>query len=91
MLYDIGCLVYSSHKSDTQTLKATLDHSGIPTRHIHLLRNAGMSSGRGRLRAHLKRYRRRNGRKLTVVAIFRLPLERHISSFFQWYGGLAPM
>lgn len=84
--YDIDCLVYSSHKSGTQTLKATLDNSGIPTRHIHVLQNAGMPSGRGAFRSYLERYRRRNNRKLTVVSTFRLPLERHISSFFQWYG-----
>lgn len=84
--YDIDCLVYSSHKSGTKTLKATLDHSGIPTRHIHLLGNAGMPLGRGAFRTYLQQYQRRNNRKLKVISTFRAPLERHMSSFFQWYG-----
>jgi hypothetical protein len=86
LTYDIDCLVYSSHKSGTQTLKATLDRSDIPARHIHALRNAGMASGRGAFRSYLEAYRLRNGRKLNIVSVFRLPLERHVSSFFQWYG-----
>lgn len=84
--YDIDSLVYSSHKSGTQTLLATLEKSGIPARHIHLLGDAGMSPGRGAFRSYLKTYRRRRNRKLSIVSTFRLPLERHMSSFFQRYG-----
>lgn len=84
--YDIDCLVYSSHKSGTQTLHATLNHSAVPTQFIHQLRNVGMPSGHGVFRSYLEQYRRRKDRKLHVVSTFRLPLERHMSSFFQWYG-----
>ena len=84
--YDIDCLVYSSHKSGTETLRATLNHSGIPAYCIHQLRNAAMPSGHGVFRSYLAQYRRRTNRKLDVVSTFRLPWERHMSSFFQWYG-----
>jgi hypothetical protein len=75
--HDIDCLVYSSHKSGTQTLTATLEQSGISARHIHHLRNAGMDSGCGAFGSYLEQYRRRNGRRLNIVSTFRLPLERN--------------
>lgn len=34
----------------------------------------------------MRAYLRRNRRKLTILSVFRIPLERHISSFFQWHG-----
>lgn len=84
--YDIDCLVYSSQKSGTQTLKATLDRSGISASYIHRMANAGMPSCHGTFRSYLNQYRLLNNHKLDVISTFRLPLERYMSSFFQRYG-----
>jgi len=34
----------------------------------------------------LEQYYLKNKRKLNIITTFREPIERHISSFFQWYG-----
>lgn len=34
----------------------------------------------------MQRYVERNGRPLEIISTFRKPVERHISSFFQWHG-----
>lgn len=83
---DIDCLVYSSHKTGTQTILATLTNSGIRARHLHILGNVGMQANNAEFRSYLGHYRRVNRRKLTVISIFRLPWERHMSSFFQWHA-----
>lgn len=84
--YELDCLVYSSHKTGTQTITATLSNSGIRTQHIHSLSNVNLKADNGAFRSYLERYQLVNSRKLTVLSVFRLPLERHMSSFFQWFG-----
>lgn len=83
---DIKFLVYSSHKTGTQTLCATLQRNESKTSHLHLLRNINAEPGNGELSAFLNRYQESNGESLTLLSTFRLPIERHISSFFQWHG-----
>lgn len=83
---DIDFLVYSSHKTGTQTVLATLNNSGMRARHFHIMDNVRMQPGEGDFRTYLEHYRRTNRQKLTVISIFRLPWERHMSSFFQWHA-----
>jgi hypothetical protein len=83
-LLNLNYLVYSSHKSGTQTLVATLKKSGFSCRHCHYLPNIDLKSGE--LREYLESYYRRNRKKLDVITVFREPMERHVSSFFQGYG-----
>ncbi|MFP4470134.1 MAG: hypothetical protein ACLFPE_05600 [Bacteroidales bacterium] len=80
----LDCLVFSSHKSGTQTLVHSLAASGINSRHCHVPENAGLKNGN--FETYVKAYYRHNRKKLTIISVFRDPLERHISSFFQWNG-----
>lgn len=83
-LFDIEYLVFSSHKSATQTAISSMSQSGIKCIHCHSLGNIGLSEGD--FSGYLKEFERRNGRKLKIISIFRDPLERLISSFFQWFA-----
>ena len=82
--FDIEYLVYSAHKTGTQSLIATLKHHGFKSLHCHRLRNIGLEAGS--FKAYLDQYLQKNNQKLKVITIFRDPIERHISSFFQAYG-----
>lgn len=83
-LLDLEYLVYSSHKTGTQTLVSTLNNSGLRCRHCHFVGNIGLK--KGDFRSYLKSYLKENNKKLDVITVFREPMERHISSFFQGYG-----
>lgn len=83
---DVDFLVYSSHKTATQSIVATLNNSGSRARHLHILDNLGIDPGRGAFRRYLEEYRSANRRRLTVISTFRLPWDRHMSSFFQWHA-----
>lgn len=83
---DTDFLVYSSHKTGTQTLLGTLRASGVSAKHFHGLKNVGLSAGAGQFVEHLSGFSKRQGHKQFVLSTFRLPLERHAASFFQWHG-----
>jgi hypothetical protein len=83
-LLNLDYLVFSSHKTGTQTLTHTLNNSGFKCRHCHFLSNIDLKSGD--FRSYLEHYLRKNHKKLNVITVFREPMERHTSSFFQGYG-----
>lgn len=83
-LSNLDFFVYSSHKSGTQTLVSSLNAIGAKSRHIHTLSNINLPEGS--LPFILDNYLSKNNKKLNVITVFRNPFERHISSFFQWYG-----
>jgi hypothetical protein len=85
-LLDIDFLVYSSHKSGTQTILSTLKESAQTCRHLHTLANVGLSENEGEFSAYLEHYLCTRNKPLTIISTFRDPLQRHISSFFQWHG-----
>jgi hypothetical protein len=85
-LVDLEVLVYSAHKTGTQTLVQTFCDNGIPSRHCHRLSNLRPPLTPELLPEALRGYRERSGRPLTIVSVFREPIGRHISSFFQWHG-----
>lgn len=82
----VDYLVYSSHKSGTQTLLSTLRKSSQTALHMHTLANLGLRDNRGELMSCLHKYRVTRKKPITLLSVFREPLERHISSFFQWHG-----
>ncbi len=83
-LLNLDYLIYSSHKSGTQTLVNTLNGNGLTSRHCHSARNIGIRNGE--FETFLDQYLKRNNKKLDVVTVFREPMARHVSSFFQGYG-----
>lgn len=85
-LLDIDYLVYSSHKSATQTVSHTLRMNGYKCIHCHTLRNETTNLKLGTFALFLECYHAANSKKLDVISTFREPIERRISSFFQWHG-----
>ena len=85
-LLDIDYLIYSSHKSATQTVSRTLGMNGNKCIHCHSLTDETTNLEPGSFASFLEHYHSVNSKKLTILTTFREPLERHISSFFQWYG-----
>lgn len=85
-LFDLDFLVYSSHKTATQTTAHTLRVHGFRCVHCHLLRDLGAGLQPDGLPHFLESFAAHNRRKLVMLTVFREPIERHISSFFQWYG-----
>ncbi|MFM7266343.1 MAG: hypothetical protein ACKOZW_12295 [Cyanobium sp.] len=85
-LVELDVLVYSAHKTGTQTLVHTLRDNGVACAHCHRLTNLQPPLSPELLPECLQEYRRQRGRPLTVVSVFREPIGRHISSFFQWHG-----
>lgn len=85
-LVDLELLIYSSHKTGTQTLVHTVRDHGIACRHCHRLSNLTPPLSPERLPEALAEVRRRQGRPLRMLSVFREPIGRHISSFFQWHG-----
>lgn len=80
-LLDLDCLVFSSHKTATQTIKASLRSRGLTVAHCHNLENLGMKDGQ--FAPYLREFLSRNGRKPVLVSVFRDPYDRMVSSFFQ--------
>jgi hypothetical protein len=80
-LLNIEFLVFSSHKTATQTITNSLNTSGVGCMHCHTLENIGLREGE--FRFYLDEYRRVNAKKLQVISTFRDPLDRLVSSFFQ--------
>ena len=83
-LMNIDYLVFSSHKTATQSVKKSLNKNGFSCKHCHHPNNIGLELSD--LPKFARRYRKRHGRKLQVLSIFREPISRHISSFFQTHG-----
>ena len=90
ILLNLDYLVFSSHKTGTQTLTNTLKSNGFMCSHCHNIRsdirenNIGLK--KGEFQEYLESYLIKNNRKLNVITVFREPMERHASSFFQGYG-----
>jgi hypothetical protein len=85
-LLNLDYLVYSSHKTGTQTVTRTLRKNSFKCLHCHSLDNETTQLALGTFAHYLEQYYLRNKRKLNIITTFREPIERHISSFFQWYG-----
>jgi hypothetical protein len=85
-LLDIDCLVYSSHKTATQTVAHTLRLNNYKCIHCHSLGGETTRLERGTFAQYLEEYHLCNRRRLNIVTIFREPIERYVSSFFSYYG-----
>lgn len=91
----LDILVYSSHKTATQTLLGTFRANNISSRHLHELADARLlfpsmqdlpyDDYRREFMRSLEQYRSANGKTLTILSVVRNPADRLISSFFQRY------
>lgn len=80
-LYRSQVFIFSAHKTATQTIRHTLEQQGVPAIHAHLPENVGLTSAN--MQDALQSYNRQHGHPITIISVFREPLERLISSFFQ--------
>jgi hypothetical protein len=83
-LVEIDYLVFSSHKTATQSVKKSLKKSGLACEHCHHPLNIGLEIAE--FSDFLEDYRRSTGERLKIISIFREPIPRHVSSFFQTHG-----
>ncbi len=83
-LLSLDYLVFSSHKSATRSTRLSLSFNKFTCGHCHSLSNIDIKEGN--FQKYLEKYFMINKKKLKVITIFREPIERHISSFFQGYG-----
>lgn len=81
---DFDYFVFSSHKTGTQSIVNTLRGNGQKAIHLHTTRNLDLSLDL--FRDNLAKRKRERREKPKIITNFRLPVERHVSSFFQWYG-----
>ena len=72
-LFQIDFLVFSSHKTATQTLVRSLANSSVAVRHCHTLYNIDLEPGT--FHTFLQSYREKRRRKLTIGSVFRDPLD----------------
>lgn len=89
MIFDKGLLTldyltFSSHKSATQSMVKTLNKNGFRCKHCHVLPDMDLPVGS--LPVLLDAYIKQNNKKLAIISTFREPIDRLISSFFQYYG-----
>ena len=84
LLLDLDFLVFSSHKTGTQTIRNSLRASGYSATHCHQVSHLAL--GDEDLKGYLNAYFARHSKPLDVITLFREPIDRHISSFFQGYG-----
>ena len=82
---ELDYLVFSSHKTATQTLTHTLRQAGFTALHCHSLAHGNVPISPGTL-AQFAARRRPEADKLKIVSVFREPIERLASSMFQAHG-----
>ena len=81
---DYDYFIFSSHKTGTQSIVNTFKKNGLNAVHLHSTRNFGLSSDS--FRDILRKRNEKGANRPIIITNFRLPIERHISSFFQWNG-----
>lgn len=83
MNINIDYLIYSSHKTSTQSMLKILRNNGYKCIHCHILSNINMTNDS--FLEFLNLYNNVNKKKLKIITIIRDPIDRLISSFFQCY------
>jgi hypothetical protein len=83
-------LVYSSHKTSTQSLLAILKKNNYKTRHCHYLEHLNYclvnAPPQNEFRHYLINYKNVNKKKLKIISCIRNPKDRLLSSFFQSFS-----
>ena len=91
---NLDYLLYSSHKTGTQSIKNTLIQNGYKSKHIHTLKHlisenlscVDMSHEKVK-EIFLNKIKdlNKSGKKLKIITCIRDPMDRLLSSFFQSY------
>lgn len=78
---NIDYLIYSSHKTSSQSLKNTLNNNCFLTEHLHTIDKNNYIC----FKNYCNDYNEKNNKKLTIISILRNPFDRLKSSFFQTF------
>jgi hypothetical protein len=82
-LLEVEFLVFSSHKTMTQTILSTLNSNAIQSVHCHNLTDEPVQFLEGEFCEFLLNYQKRHNKNLQIISVFRDPMDRFFSSFFQ--------
>lgn len=87
---DLDFLVYSSHKTSTQTLNSIFHKNNYRVVHCHILDNLKLClvdpPTKETFKQYLTNYKNVNNKKLKIISCVRNPINRLLSSFFQTFG-----
>ena len=81
-------LVYSSHKTSTQSLLAILQANKYKAKHCHIIQNLNIIFNldhpvqKEQFIEYLRNYKIKNNKKIKILSCIRNPKDRLISSFF---------
>lgn len=78
---NIDYLIYSSHKTCSQSLKNTLNNNSFLTTHLHTIDKNNYIN----FKKYCYDYNKNNNKKLVIITILRNPFDRLKSSFFQTF------
>jgi hypothetical protein len=92
---NLDFLIYSSHKTSTQSLVKTFNNNSYSTIHCHKLDNFNLEYGK-KIKNNviitydtfiqgLINYKNSKNKKLKIISVIRNPNDRLLSSFFQTY------
>jgi len=78
---NINYLIYSSHKTSSQSLKNTLNKNNFLTTHLHTIDKNNYIN----FKNYCYDYNKKNNKKLVIITILRNPFDRIKSSFFKHF------
>ncbi|MFA6204992.1 MAG: sulfotransferase domain-containing protein [Methylocystis sp.] len=74
-------IVFSSHKTMTQSLKETLNYNGFSCVHAHQPKHIDLTNKQ--IMDLSEEYYKHNNKNIKIISVYRDPMDRLISSFFQ--------
>jgi hypothetical protein len=87
---DLDFIIYSSHKTSTQSLISILQKSNFKALHCHTIDNLKLSLNnpptKNTFMQYLINYKIANKKKLKIISCIRNPKNRLLSSFFQSFS-----
>ena len=83
LLNNLDFLIYSSHKTSTQTLVNTFKTNNYNAAHCHTTMDENNENNENSFISKLNEYKLINNKKLKIISVIRNPCHRLISSFFQ--------
>jgi hypothetical protein len=83
LINNLDFLIYSSHKTSTQTLVNTFKTNNYNAAHCHTTMDENNENNENYFISKLNEYKLINNKKLKIISVIRNPCHRLISSFFQ--------
>ena len=81
---DLDFLVITSPKTASRTIYKTLVDNKFKSLHAHRLEHLNLSDEQ--LKDYLEKFKNKHNKKLKIISVFRDPLDRLVSAYFQMHG-----